>query len=155
MRYKVIYTLDEDGVRWNAEIPELPGCCSWGESLPAARRCIREALELFLNVEPGTLDVDEEVFLPVLEKAAVTDAQAPAATWKYLITHGVHDEPEVLGRAEAFALEETLMRCAGQVVRESGDVTTIRVWTVTNVAIVPQDFEIVDLPRSERLWVER
>jgi len=44
-RYEVIFTPDAGGA-WNATIPAVPGCHTWGRSLAAARRYIREALEV-------------------------------------------------------------------------------------------------------------
>jgi hypothetical protein len=53
-QYRVIYTPDPDGVRWNVEIPGAPGgynCVSWGRSIGEARAHIRDALATALDDE--------------------------------------------------------------------------------------------------------
>jgi len=42
-RFEVVFEPDEGGA-WNASIPAVRGCVTWGRSLVAARRYIREAL---------------------------------------------------------------------------------------------------------------
>jgi predicted RNase H-like HicB family nuclease len=42
-QFTVVYEVDESGA-WNARIPSVAGCHTWGRSLEAARRYIREAL---------------------------------------------------------------------------------------------------------------
>lgn len=62
-RLTALYTRDDHGVRWNVEIKEIQGCRSWGRSLEAARRYIREALELFAEdegLDAATVPIDEE-----------------------------------------------------------------------------------------------
>lgn len=52
--YRVIYTPDPDGARWNAEIIGKPGgcaCVTWGRSIRQARASIREALAVCLDDE--------------------------------------------------------------------------------------------------------
>ena len=54
--YRVIYTPDADGVRWNAEIPGKPGgcaCLTWGRSIRHARASVREALAVCLDDDAG------------------------------------------------------------------------------------------------------
>ncbi len=46
-KYRVVF-VPEAGA-WNASIPEVAGCLTWGRSLSAARRYIREALEVSLE----------------------------------------------------------------------------------------------------------
>lgn len=43
---------------YNARVPALPGCFSFGESLPEARYNIREATELYLS---SLLEDDEPI----------------------------------------------------------------------------------------------
>lgn len=53
-QYKVVFSLDPDGVRWNAQIPGKPGgyeCVSWGRSLSEARKRIVDALATALDDE--------------------------------------------------------------------------------------------------------
>ena len=47
-RFEVVFTPDESG--WHVEIPSVQGCHSWGRSLAAARRHIREALATCADV---------------------------------------------------------------------------------------------------------
>ncbi len=49
---------------YNARVPALPGCFSFGESLPEARYNIREAIELYLSSlleEDGLIPIDKKV----------------------------------------------------------------------------------------------
>jgi predicted RNase H-like HicB family nuclease len=48
-RFEVVFEPDEGGA-WNASIPAVPGCLTWGRSLVAARRYIREALSTCVDV---------------------------------------------------------------------------------------------------------
>ncbi len=48
MRYRVIIEQDEDGV-FVAEVPNLPGCISQGETRDEALSNVREAVELYLE----------------------------------------------------------------------------------------------------------
>lgn len=56
MRQVLIYQ-DEEG-SWIAECPSLPGCISQGESKEAARKNIKEAIEVYIEA----LEMDD---LPV------------------------------------------------------------------------------------------
>lgn len=47
-RFEVVFSPDEGG--WHVEIPSVRGCHSWGRSLSAARRYIREALASCVDV---------------------------------------------------------------------------------------------------------
>lgn len=49
MKYEVIFEPDEGG-GWHAHIPKVRGCRTWGRSLEAARRYIREALATCVDV---------------------------------------------------------------------------------------------------------
>ena len=48
MKYAVVFEPDEGG--WHVWIPRVRGCRSWGRSLDAARRHIREALSTCVDV---------------------------------------------------------------------------------------------------------
>ncbi len=48
--YKPVFTREEDGC-YSVEIPDFPGCCSWGENLEHARAMIEEAAELWVEAE--------------------------------------------------------------------------------------------------------
>jgi predicted RNase H-like HicB family nuclease len=49
MKYRVVFEPDEGG-GWHAYIPKVRGCRTWGRSLQAARRYIREALATCVDV---------------------------------------------------------------------------------------------------------
>ena len=49
--FTVIIEQDEDGI-YVASIPELPGCHTQAETLDELNRRIKEAIELYLEVEP-------------------------------------------------------------------------------------------------------
>ena len=48
----VVLERDADG-GFIAHVAELPGCISQGDSLPEVRANIREAIELYLEDDPG------------------------------------------------------------------------------------------------------
>jgi len=56
-RYTVVYERDESGA-WNAHVPEVPGCHTYGRSLRQARERIREALGLWVD------DADQAELVP-------------------------------------------------------------------------------------------
>lgn len=49
LEFKVLIEQDEDGC-FVASIPELPGCHTQGKTLEEARKRIREAIRLYLDV---------------------------------------------------------------------------------------------------------
>jgi len=49
--FTVIIEQDEDGI-YVASVPELPGCHTQAETLDELNRRIKEAIELYLEVEP-------------------------------------------------------------------------------------------------------
>lgn len=48
MNYLVIFEKSKDGSIW-ANVPDLPGCYSYGNSLSEAKINIKEAIELYLE----------------------------------------------------------------------------------------------------------
>jgi len=52
--YEVVFRQDPDGV-WLAEVPALPGCHTYGETLDEARAHIRDAVALWLESDEFTL----------------------------------------------------------------------------------------------------
>jgi len=57
---------------YNARVPALPGCLSFGESLSEARYNIREAIELYLSSlleEDESIPIDKKVKVPKRAKA--------------------------------------------------------------------------------------
>ena len=63
---QVIITPGDDGF-WVAECPSLPGCISQGETRAEAISNIREAIALYLDVEPA--EVPEAAEREVVELA--------------------------------------------------------------------------------------
>jgi len=61
-KIRVIIEYDKDTQSYAAYCPELPGCCSAGDTEQEALENIKEAIALYL--EPGHLDLraDEKVF---------------------------------------------------------------------------------------------
>lgn len=52
---------------YNARVPALPGCLSFGESLPEARYNIKEAIELYLSSL-----LEEDKLIPIDKKIKVS-----------------------------------------------------------------------------------
>ena len=53
--FTVIIEQDEDGI-YVASVPELPGCHTQAETLDELNRRIKEAIELYLEIEAETGD---------------------------------------------------------------------------------------------------
>lgn len=60
MNIKVVVEPGEDGY-FVAHVPSLKSCWSQGKSKDEALRNIREAIDLYLESEPGELTADQEV----------------------------------------------------------------------------------------------
>ena len=73
--YVAVYAWDDQDDAWNVHIKGLVGCQTYGRSLRQAQARIREALALWLNREPGSLSVEDQ--LPA-SLAAVADGVARA-----------------------------------------------------------------------------
>jgi predicted RNase H-like HicB family nuclease len=71
--YRVTYERDESGW-WAASVREVRGCYTEGRTVDAARRRIREALELFID-DASRAQLVDDVKLPANAKKAV-DAYA-------------------------------------------------------------------------------
>jgi predicted RNase H-like HicB family nuclease len=67
--YTAIYERDPDDDAWNVRIDGLEGCQTYGRSLRQARARIREALALWLDREPETLTVRDQLPRDVAEVA--------------------------------------------------------------------------------------
>ena len=66
MTYTVVFVREQDG-RYSVSVPALPGCHTWGESLPHAVRMVEEAMQCHLEClqahgEPMPPDVDSVTF---------------------------------------------------------------------------------------------
>jgi predicted RNase H-like HicB family nuclease len=71
--YTAVYERDETGA-WIVNVPEVPGCHSYGLSLRQARRRIREALSLFVD-DSDTAEIRDEIRLPARTRSAVERAK--------------------------------------------------------------------------------
>ena len=58
--YVAVYERDEDAGAWLVAVKGLTGCQTYGRSLRQAQTRIREALALWLDVEPDSLQVRDE-----------------------------------------------------------------------------------------------
>ena len=57
MSYNAIITRESDG-RYSAEVPQLPGCRTCGETLDEVRANLKEAISLYLEVCPEAASVE-------------------------------------------------------------------------------------------------
>lgn len=60
--YEATFEQDETGA-WIVDVPDLPGCHTYGTTLDDARVQIREALALWLEADPDSFIVTEDVRL--------------------------------------------------------------------------------------------
>lgn len=58
--YVAVYERDEIDDAWNVRIRGVEGCQTYGRSLRQAQARIREALAVWLDRDPATLDVRDE-----------------------------------------------------------------------------------------------
>ena len=77
MSYRVVFSRDETQA-WIADVPEVPGCHTYGRTLEQARRRIREALALYVD-DATEVELDEEVSLPRAARDALRQSQAARA----------------------------------------------------------------------------
>jgi predicted RNase H-like HicB family nuclease len=59
--YVAVYERDPEDDAWNVRIKGLPGCETYGRSLRQAQARIREALGLWLERDPDSLSVRDEL----------------------------------------------------------------------------------------------
>ncbi|HEV2109432.1 MAG TPA: type II toxin-antitoxin system HicB family antitoxin [Thermomicrobiales bacterium] len=50
-RYRVVISPEPDGSAWNAVVPALPGCRTWGESIEEALAMAQDAVAVYLAGE--------------------------------------------------------------------------------------------------------
>jgi predicted RNase H-like HicB family nuclease len=62
MTYTAVYERDPDG-RWVVEIPQVPGCHSYGRTIDQARERVQEALGLFVD-DAEHAEIKDDVRLP-------------------------------------------------------------------------------------------
>ena len=59
--YVAVYERDPEASAWNVAIKGLTGCQTYGRSLRQARSRIREALAVWLDVEPDALQIRDQL----------------------------------------------------------------------------------------------
>ena len=69
--YVAVYERDGEDDAWNVHIKELDGCQTYGRSLRQAQARIREALGLWLDRDPQTLLIRDELLTSL---SAVADS---------------------------------------------------------------------------------
>jgi predicted RNase H-like HicB family nuclease len=118
LTYRVVYT--PEGTSWNATIPEVQGCHTWGRSLAEARRRVRDALACSLDdlseVEAARVARDAEL---------IEDVRLPSPTRGVLRRYGTvraRLEAEE-GRLREVAREaaRSLTTTAGVSLRDAGE----------------------------------
>jgi predicted RNase H-like HicB family nuclease len=98
-RFEVVYESDEGGA-WNASIPSVRGCLTWGRSLGAARRYIREALSTCL---------EEKIVLKGAARGALEEyfnARRKAAEFQDLAQARAVDAAKVLTKVGHLSLRD-------------------------------------------------
>lgn len=115
-KFKVVYEHDEGG--WHVSIPAVKGCHTWGRSIGAARKNIREALatcsDLFRDPDrvAASAVFEEDIRLPSRAKSAIRDAQLA-------IQRRAASERDARARA-AYAAK--VLAEGGLSLRDSGDI---------------------------------
>ncbi|MFH1638829.1 MAG: type II toxin-antitoxin system HicB family antitoxin [Chloroflexota bacterium] len=62
MKFRIIVEYDPETRSYAAYCPELPGCCSAGDTEKEALENVREAIILYLEPTPVKLSPDEKIF---------------------------------------------------------------------------------------------
>ena len=62
MKFRIVLEYDPDTKSYAAYCPELPGCCSAGDTEQEALENVKEAIFLYLEPTPVKLRPDEKVF---------------------------------------------------------------------------------------------
>jgi predicted RNase H-like HicB family nuclease len=62
MKFRIVLEYDPETQSYAAYCPELPGCCSAGDTEEEALKNTREAIALYLEPAPVKLSPDEKVF---------------------------------------------------------------------------------------------
>ncbi len=62
MKFRVVTEYDKGTKSYAAYCPELPGCCSAGDTQEEALRNVKEAIALYLEPVPVKLSPDEKIF---------------------------------------------------------------------------------------------
>ena len=110
LTYRVVYS--PEGKSWNATIPDVHGCHSWGRSLSEVRKRIRDALACSLD------DLSEQKAARVAREAElVEEIKLPARTRRTLAA--CRQKRERLTRARA-ELQAQARRAALELTKEIG-----------------------------------
>ena len=62
MKFRIVVEYDRETKSYAAYCPELPGCCSAGDTEEEALANAREAVVLYLEPAPGRLKPDGKVY---------------------------------------------------------------------------------------------
>jgi len=62
MKFRIVLEYDQETKSYAAYCPELPGCCSAGDTEKEALENIKEAIVLYLEPAPVRLSPDNKVF---------------------------------------------------------------------------------------------
>lgn len=62
MKFRIVLEYDPETKSYAAYCPELPGCCSAGDTEAEALENAKEALVLYLEPTPFKLKPDEKIF---------------------------------------------------------------------------------------------
>lgn len=85
-RYSVVLTAEPDGSAWNAVVPALPGCLTWGATIEEALAMARDANTTYLDGEPADEwpnpgeTVVAEVDVPVVADGSLLRTEASVAS---------------------------------------------------------------------------
>lgn len=77
MRFPVVLHTD-DGVRYGATVPDLPGCFSAGNSFEDALDSVQEAIDLHLE---GLVEEENEIPLPLSASAHLANPDFADGIW--------------------------------------------------------------------------
>jgi predicted RNase H-like HicB family nuclease len=62
MKFRIVVEYDPEAKSYAAYCPELPGCCSCGDTEEEALENIKEAISLYLEPAPVKLSSDKKAF---------------------------------------------------------------------------------------------
>ncbi len=62
MKFRIVLEYDSETKSYAAYCPELPGCCSAGDTEEEALENVKEAISLYLEPNPVKLSPDGKVF---------------------------------------------------------------------------------------------
>ncbi len=62
MKFRVVVEYDEETKSYAAYCPELPGCCSAGDTEEEALENVKEAISLYLEPTPVEVKQREKIF---------------------------------------------------------------------------------------------